>query len=79
MIKHDHFTQRFYLSLRNTAVPMLFLFEISYLLHIGTLLLFTVRDYLFIFFLVEGSLLVILLHENCTNTHFFNINIVFVW
>jgi len=42
-------TQRFYLSLRNTAVPMLFLFELSCILHIGTLLLFMVRDYFFYF------------------------------
>jgi len=31
----------------NTAVPMLFLFELSCILHIGTLLLFMVRDYFF--------------------------------
>jgi len=65
MIKHiyDNFTQRFYLSLRNTA--FLFLFELSCMLHIGTLLLVTVRAN---FFLVEGKFLVILLHESCTNT-----------
>jgi len=68
MIKqgYDRFTQRFCLSLRNTAV-MLFLFELSCILHIGKLLLFMVRDY---FFLAEGRLLVILLHESCTNTFF---------
>jgi len=46
MIKHgyDRFTQWFYLSLCNTRVPMLFLFELSCILHIGMLLLFTVKD-----------------------------------
>jgi len=31
----------------NTAVPVLFLFELSCILHTGALLLFTVRDYFF--------------------------------
>jgi len=70
MIKYgyDRFTQLFYLSL--CRVPILFLFELSCILHIGTLLLFTVRDY---FFLAEGRLLVILLHKSCTNTYFFTV------
>jgi len=70
MIKHgyDRFTQRLYLLLRNTAVPMLFLFELLCILHIGTLLLFTVRDY---FFLVEGRLLVFLFHEKVALINFF--------
>jgi len=42
---------------------LLLLFELSCRLHIGTLLLFTVRDY---FFLAEGRLLVISLKESCT-------------
>jgi len=66
MIKHayDRFTQWLYLLMRNTAVPMLCLFELSCILHIGTLLLGMVRDY---FFLAEGRLLVVLLHECWTN------------
>jgi len=40
----------------HTAVPMLLLFELSCILHIGKLLLFPVRDY---FILAEGRLLVI--------------------
>jgi len=46
---------------------MLFLFELSCRLHIGTLL-FTVRDYIF---LAEEMFLLIKLHESCTNTLFF--------
>jgi len=49
------------------------------MLHIGTLLLFTVRDYFILFFLEEESLLVILLHESCTNTYLFDFNILIVW
>jgi len=47
---------------------MLFLFELSCILDIRALLLFTVRDY---FFLAEGRILMILFHETCTNTFFF--------
>jgi len=62
---------RFYVSLRNTALPMLFLFELSCILpekdfnirlHTGVLLLFMVRDY---FFLAESI--------------FFYFNIFIVW
>jgi len=40
MTKHGYyrFTQMFYLSLSNTGVHMLFLFELSCILHIRTLL-----------------------------------------
>jgi len=31
------------------------------------------------FSIAEGRLLVILLHESCTNTYFFNFNIFIVW
>jgi len=44
---YDRFTQQFYVSLCNTAVSMLCLFELSCILHTGNLLLFTVRDYFF--------------------------------
>jgi len=61
---NDRFTQRFYLKLRNTAVTVWFLFELSCM----SLLLFTVMG---LFFLAEGRLSVLLLYESCTNTFFF--------
>jgi len=73
MIKHgyDRFTQRFYLSLCNTAVPMLFLYELSCILYYTLEHCCSLRlgDY---FFLAEGRLLVVLFHESCTNTHIGN-------
>jgi len=71
---------------------VLFLFELSCILHIGTLLLFTVRDFFLNMILPYGSCTntyfvyfnivyydMILPYDSCTNTNFVYFNICIVW
>jgi len=48
-------------------------------MHITHLNIVALQDQGLFFFLAEGMLLVILLHESCSNTYFFYSNIFIVW